>query len=90
VLRARFAAVAQIHAEIVAVRNRGAAVLLISEDLDELLELAERAKSIRSTLDATWPAIRPSRQSEDQRVPVESRICRLEWPRGKVARRGHI
>jgi len=37
-----FAAVAQIHAEIMAARNRGAAVLLISEDLDELLELADR------------------------------------------------
>jgi len=33
-----FAAVAQIHAEIMAARNRGAAVLLVSEDLDELLE----------------------------------------------------
>ena len=37
-----FAAVAQIHAEIMAARNRGAAVLLVSEDLDELLELADR------------------------------------------------
>jgi ABC-type uncharacterized transport system ATPase subunit len=37
-----FAAVAQIHAEIVAARNRGAAVLLVSEDLDELMELADR------------------------------------------------
>jgi ABC-type uncharacterized transport system ATPase subunit len=37
-----FAAVAQIHAEIVATRNHGAAVLLVSEDLDELLELADR------------------------------------------------
>jgi simple sugar transport system ATP-binding protein len=37
-----FAAVAQIRAEIMAVRNRGAAVLLVSEDLDELLELADR------------------------------------------------
>ena len=37
-----FAAIAQIHAEIMAVRNRGAAVLLVSEDLDELLELADR------------------------------------------------
>jgi general nucleoside transport system ATP-binding protein len=37
-----FSAVAQIHAEIMAVRNRGAAVLLVSEDLDELLELADR------------------------------------------------
>ena len=37
-----FAAVAQIHAEIMAVRNAGAAVLLVSEDLDELLEIADR------------------------------------------------
>jgi simple sugar transport system ATP-binding protein len=37
-----FAAVSQIHAEIMAVRNRGAAVLLVSEDLDELLALADR------------------------------------------------
>ena len=37
-----FAAVSQIHAEIMEVRNRGAAVLLVSEDLDELLELADR------------------------------------------------
>ena len=37
-----FAAVAQIHAQIVAVRNRGAAVLLVSEDLDELIELSDR------------------------------------------------
>jgi simple sugar transport system ATP-binding protein len=37
-----FAATAQIHAEIMAARNRGAAVLLVSEDLDELLDLADR------------------------------------------------
>jgi simple sugar transport system ATP-binding protein len=37
-----FAAVAQIHAAIMAARNRGAAVLLVSEDLDEILELADR------------------------------------------------
>ena len=37
-----FAAVAQIHAEIMAARNRGAAVLLVSEDLDELLEMSDR------------------------------------------------
>ena len=37
-----FAAVAEIHARIVEVRRRGGAVLLISEDLDELLELADR------------------------------------------------
>ena len=37
-----FAAVAEIRARIVAARNRGAAVLLVSEDLDELIELSDR------------------------------------------------
>ncbi|RZI83862.1 MAG: ABC transporter ATP-binding protein [Rubrivivax sp.] len=37
-----FAAVAEIHARIMGVRNRGGAVLLVSEDLDELLKLADR------------------------------------------------
>src|SRR5258706_539028 len=37
-----FAAVAEIHDRIVAARNDGAAVLLVSEDLDELLELSDR------------------------------------------------
>jgi ABC-type uncharacterized transport system ATPase subunit len=37
-----FAAVAEIHSRILAVRNQGGAVLLVSEDLDELLKLADR------------------------------------------------
>jgi simple sugar transport system ATP-binding protein len=37
-----FAAVRQIHGRIRSVRERGGAVLLVSEDLDELLELADR------------------------------------------------
>ncbi|MCG9891822.1 MAG: ABC transporter ATP-binding protein [Thermosynechococcaceae cyanobacterium MS004] len=37
-----FAAVEYIHGQIVAARNRGVAVLLVSEDLDELLKLADR------------------------------------------------
>ena len=37
-----FAAVADIRAQLMQVRNRGAAVLLVSEDLDELFELADR------------------------------------------------
>ena len=37
-----FSAVADIHLRIRQVRDRGAGVLLISEDLDELLELADR------------------------------------------------
>lgn len=37
-----FASVSEIRDQIMAQRNRGAAVLLVSEDLDEVLELADR------------------------------------------------
>jgi simple sugar transport system ATP-binding protein len=37
-----FKAVAEIRSQIMEARNRGAAVLLVSEDLDEVLELADR------------------------------------------------
>ncbi len=37
-----FTAVAEVHARLVAARNRGAAVLMVSEDLDELLHVADR------------------------------------------------
>ena len=37
-----FAAVAEIHERILTARNDGAAVLLVSEDLDELLALSDR------------------------------------------------
>jgi simple sugar transport system ATP-binding protein len=37
-----FQAVAEIHSRLVAARNRGTAVLLVSEDLDELLHLSDR------------------------------------------------
>jgi simple sugar transport system ATP-binding protein len=37
-----FAAVAEIHDRLLEARNRGAAVLLLSEDLDELMALADR------------------------------------------------
>ena len=37
-----FAAVAEIHARLLAARDRGAAVLLISEDLDEVMALSDR------------------------------------------------
>jgi ABC-type uncharacterized transport system ATPase subunit len=37
-----FHAVAEIRSQIMQARNRGAAVLLVSEDLDEILELADR------------------------------------------------
>jgi general nucleoside transport system ATP-binding protein len=37
-----FSAVAEIHARLIRARNRGTAVLLVSEDLDELLQLSDR------------------------------------------------
>ena len=37
-----FSAVAEIHNRIMAARNDGAAVLLVSEDLDEILEMSDR------------------------------------------------
>ena len=37
-----FSAVAEIRARIMAARNAGAAVLLLSEDLDEIMEMADR------------------------------------------------
>jgi len=37
-----FAAVAEIHERLVQARNRGAAVLLVSADLDEIFALADR------------------------------------------------
>src|SRR5205085_139021 len=37
-----FKAVAEIRSQLMQARNRGAAVLLVSEDLDEILELADR------------------------------------------------
>jgi simple sugar transport system ATP-binding protein len=37
-----FAAVAEIHSRLVGARNRGTAVLLVSEDLDELMHLSDR------------------------------------------------
>jgi ABC-type uncharacterized transport system ATPase subunit len=37
-----FAAVAEIHDRLLAARDRGAGVLLVSEDLDELLEISDR------------------------------------------------
>ena len=41
-----FSAVTEIRSRIIEARNRGAAVLLISEDLDEILELADRVRVI--------------------------------------------
>ena len=37
-----FASVSEIRSQIMEQRNKGAAVLLISEDLDEILELSDR------------------------------------------------
>jgi len=58
-----FAAVAEIHDRILAVRNAGAAVLLVSEDLDELLELSDRLAVI---FEGRW-CTRPPRPARHRR-----------------------
>ena len=51
-----FASVAEIRSQIMEQRNRGAAVLLISEDLDEILELSDRvAVMSEGTISYTSP-----------------------------------
>lgn len=51
-----FASVAEIRAQIIDQRNRGAAVLLISEDLDEILELADHvAVMLEGAIEYTSP-----------------------------------
>ncbi|MGA7245477.1 MAG: hypothetical protein WBX19_20000 [Terracidiphilus sp.] len=37
-----FAATASLHNRLIEMRNRGGAILLVSEDLDELIQLADR------------------------------------------------
>jgi general nucleoside transport system ATP-binding protein len=52
-----FASVAEIRSQIMEQRNRGAAVLLVSEDLDEVLELADRvAVMSEGTINYVAPA----------------------------------
>jgi len=59
-----FASVAEIRAQIMEQRNRGAAVLLVSEDLDEILELADRiAVMSGGRIDYVVPAAEADRTS---------------------------
>jgi hypothetical protein len=68
-----FAAIAQIHTEIMVARNRGAAVLLVSEDLDELLELTERDHGW-----ADMSAAQPARARLPTASHVPSVVSRLD------------
>ena len=59
-----FASVAEIRTQIMEQRNRGAAVLLVSEDLDEILELADRiAVMSGGKIDYVVPAAEADRTS---------------------------
>ena len=59
-----FASVAEIRAQIMEQRNRGAAVLLFSEDLDEILELADTiAVMSGGRIDYVVPAAEADRTS---------------------------
>lgn len=59
-----FASVAEIRAQIMEQRNRGAAVLLVSEDLDEILELADTVAVMSGgTINSIMPAADADRTS---------------------------
>ncbi len=60
-----FSAVAEIRARIMKARNRGTAVLLLSEDLDELLELSDR---ILVMSDGDWSMKHPLQQPMSQTI----------------------
>ena len=72
-----FAAVAEIHARLMAARNRGAAVLLISEDLDELLELSDRIVVMSEG--------RIVHETARGRAPTAARSART-WAAGRMRR----
>src|SRR5207302_9393550 len=56
------AAIAEIRSQMMRARNRGAAILLVSEDLDELFELADRMVVLfHDALLYTSPTARPHR-----------------------------
>jgi general nucleoside transport system ATP-binding protein len=64
-----FASVAEIRAQIIEQRNRGAAVLLLSEDLDEVLELADRVAVIsEGKITYTAPRAEANRTSIGQHM----------------------
>ncbi len=61
-----FASVAEIRAQIMEQRNRGAAVLLVSEDLDEILELSDRVAVMSGGDDHLRRADRRDRPHHDR------------------------
>ncbi len=63
-----FASVADIRAQIMEQRNRGAAVLLVSEDLDEILELSDRI-AVMSGGKVAYLTRRPRRRPHHHRPP---------------------
>ena len=89
-----FAAVAEIHDRILAARNAGAAVLLVSEDLDELLELSDRLLVIfdgrivheTPTAKADISVIGPCMAGHAGYRPLENRGGSLTWQRSRRSR----
>jgi general nucleoside transport system ATP-binding protein len=64
-----FASVVDIRSQIMEQRNRGAAVLLVSEDLDEILELADRvAVMSEGTINYVAPVGETDRATIGRRV----------------------
>ena len=76
-----------IHRRIIEIRDQGAAVLLVSAELDEVLTLADRIGVIYRG-DARRP-VRPGRGHPRQHRPLhgQRRTTRRRWPDGRAPRR---
>ena len=72
-------AVAETRARIMAARNAGTAVLLISEDLDEILELADRIVVMREGRVARGTACGRRRPAGDRPPHAGPRLTPAEW-----------
>ena len=76
-----FASVAEIRAQIMEQRNRGAAVLLVSEDLDEILELADRVAVMSEARSTTSrPSPRPTATPSASAWPATDRLRPFRLP----------